>query len=117
MKLCTECHWEDWDRVVDIYSSAYDSLPEYINDETTYKIIILEKGVLELKTDLFKGEVRAPALMMLTQKDHIEYKIVKSVKAEWAKDDRWFTIDGRPLQGKPAGKGLYIHDGRLLQIR
>lgn len=82
MKLCTECHWEDWDRVVDIYSSAYDSLPEYINDETTYKIIILEKGVLELKTDLFKGEVRAPALMMLTQKDHIEYKIVKSVKAD-----------------------------------
>ena len=82
MKLCTECHWEDWDRVVDIYSSTYDSLPEYINDETTYKIIILEKGVLELKTDLFKGEVRAPALMMLTQKDHIEYKIVKSVKAD-----------------------------------
>ena len=35
-----------------------------------------------MKTDLFKGEVRAPALMMLTQKDHIEYKIVKSVKAD-----------------------------------
>ena len=82
MKLCTECHWEDWDRVVDIYSSTYDSLPDYINDETTYKIIILEKGVLELKTDLFKGEVKAPALIMLTQKDHIDYKIVKSVKAD-----------------------------------
>lgn len=82
MKLCTECHWEEWDRIVDIYSSTYDSLPEYINDGTTYKIIILEKGVLEVKTDLFDGEVKAPALIMLTQKDHIDYKIVKSVKAD-----------------------------------
>lgn len=82
MKLCTECHWEEWDRIVDIYSSTYDSLPEYINDGTTYKIIILEKGVLEVKTGLFDGEVKAPALIMLTQKDHIDYKIVKSVKAD-----------------------------------
>jgi len=82
MKLYTECHWEEWERIVDIYSSTYDSLPEYINDETTYKIIILEKGVLEVKTDLYKGEVKAPALIMLTEKDRIDYKIVKSVKAD-----------------------------------
>ena len=82
MKLCTECHWNGWDRIVDIYSSAYDSLPEYINDETTYKIIILEKGVLDVKTDLYEGEVKAPALIMLSQKDNICYKTVKSVKAD-----------------------------------
>lgn len=82
MKLCTECHWDGWDRIVDIYSSAYDSLPEYINDETTYKIIILEKGVLDVKTELYEGEVKAPALIMLSQKDHIDYKTVKSVKAD-----------------------------------
>ena len=27
-------------------------------------------------------------------------------------DNGWFTLDGRMLQGKPAKKGLYIHNGR-----
>ena len=50
MKLYTECHWDGWDRIVDIYTEKADSLPAYINDDSTYKIIILEKGILEIKS-------------------------------------------------------------------
>ena len=42
---------------------------------------------------------------------------VKTVKADWAKDGRWFTIDGRTLPGKPAKSGLYIHEGRVVLVR
>ena len=31
MRLCTECHWDDWDRIVDIFPERCDKLPGYIN--------------------------------------------------------------------------------------
>ena len=36
---------------------------------------------------------------------------------EPAKDHGWFTIDGRQLLAPPTGKGMYIHDGKLLLIK
>ena len=35
MNLCTECFWDGWDKIVDIYTDKYDSFPDYINDEGT----------------------------------------------------------------------------------
>ena len=80
MKLCTECRWDGWDRIVDIYTDTYESLPEYINAENRYKIVILEKGILNIQSRDISGEVKAPALILLSQKDEISYKIVKAVK-------------------------------------
>ena len=82
MKLCTECHWEGWDRIVDIYSDSYESLPDYVNSCDRYKIIILEKGVLKIKSGSAEYDAKAPALILLSQNDSITYKIVKSVKAD-----------------------------------
>lgn len=105
MKLYTECHWEGWDRIVNIYpyrggslpdrrkhitpaapsepskATPTPALPEYINDNTTYKIIILEKGILEITGRKNTREVRAPALIGLTEKDVLEYRIVKDIRA------------------------------------
>lgn len=36
---------------------------------------------------------------------------------EPAKDYGWYTIDGRQLLSPPTGKGIYIHDGKLLLIK
>ena len=80
MKLCTECQWDGWDRIVDIYTDTYESLPEYINADNRYKIVILEKGILNIQSRDINGEVKAPALILLSQKDEISYKIVKAVK-------------------------------------
>lgn len=80
MKLCTECHWDGWDRVVDIYPERSDKLPEYINDPENYKVIILEKGSLEIRSEGQTRVVKAPALIGLSQKDFLDYKILHGIK-------------------------------------
>ena len=32
-------------------------------------------------------------------------------------DDAWYTLDGRRLDSKPFGKGLYVHDGKKVMIK
>ena len=81
MKLCTECHWDGWDRIVDIYPERSNKLPEYINDPDNYKIIILEKGTLEIRSEGRNRTVKAPALLGLSQKDVLDYKILQGIKA------------------------------------
>lgn len=82
MRLCTECFREDWDRIVDIYPETCTALPEYINDDSTYKLLILEKGILEIKSGDEDCEVKAPALVLLSQKDRPVYRIMQPIKAE-----------------------------------
>ena len=81
MKLYTECHWDGWDRIVDIYPDRCNAIPEYINDDSTYKIIILEKGILEITSSGEKREVKAPAIIGLTQYDKLECRVIQSIKA------------------------------------
>jgi hypothetical protein len=38
-------------------------------------------------------------------------------KEENVQSERWFTLDGRMLQGKPSQKGLYIKNGSKIVIR
>lgn len=81
MKLYTECHWDGWDRIVDIYTENCDRFPEYINDRSTYKIIVLEQGVLELISGSEKYETKAPALILLNQNDVFDCRIIQDFKA------------------------------------
>ena len=81
MKLYTECHWDGWDRIVDIYTDRCDSIPACINDTGTYKIIMLEKGVLEITSSGGKCEVTAPALIGLARDDVLDCRIRKTIKA------------------------------------
>ena len=96
MKLYTECHWDGWDRIVDIYPERCDALPEYINDDTTYKVIVLEKGSLEISDSGKKNEVKAPALIGLTQKDKPSFKILQNIKGPSAKQFCFGTGNKHP---------------------
>lgn len=82
MNLYTECFWDDWDRIVDIYPERCTKLPEYINDDSTYKMIILEKGILQTEISNDPCEVKAPALILLSQNDRINYRIMQPIKAD-----------------------------------
>ena len=31
--------------------------------------------------------------------------------------DKWFTIDGRQLIGKPTAKGVYLHNGKTIVVK
>ena len=82
MKLCTECHWDDWDRIVDIYAERTSSIPDYINTEDRFKLIILDKGAMHIECGDEKIDVKAPSVIMLSQKDKIKVKILKPVKLQ-----------------------------------
>ncbi|MBP5414778.1 MAG: helix-turn-helix transcriptional regulator [Lachnospiraceae bacterium] len=82
MKLYTECFWDDWDRIVDIYVEKNDRFPEYINDETTYKIVVVEKGTLSLKMDGRDYVAKAPALILLSNKDKADFKIMEKIRVD-----------------------------------
>ena len=38
-------------------------------------------------------------------------------KMDDGRDDKWYTLDGRQLQGKPTTKGLYINNGNKVVIK
>ena len=82
MILRTECHWDDWDRIVDIYPERCEAFPEYINDDATYKLIILEKGILHVKTNGTTINVKAPALILLSEKDVFDFRVMQKIKAQ-----------------------------------
>ena len=81
MRLCTECHWEDWDRIVDICPERSDTIPEHVNDEDNYKIILLEKGSVEMYSGKEKRVIKAPALIELSQRDKFDCVIKSGIKA------------------------------------
>jgi hypothetical protein len=56
----------------------------------------------------------APSLTLSTD-DTTEVEEVRG-KMEDKGDERWYTLDGRMLQGKPTQKGLYIRNGRKVVI-
>ena len=66
---------------VDIFPERCDKLPGYINDNENYKIIILEKGALEIKNGNEICTVKAPALIQLSQKDNPDYRVLMNIKA------------------------------------
>lgn len=82
MKLYTECFWEDWHRIVDIYTERVTAIPEYINDSETYKIVILEKGILQIKNKDEQCEIKAPSMLLLSQNDIFDIKIMQAIKAD-----------------------------------
>lgn len=59
------------------------------------------------------GTNSAPKLVICS-----EVTEVKEVNASLeVKDDSWYTIDGRKLNGKPTAKGVYINNGHKIVIK
>jgi hypothetical protein len=41
----------------------------------------------------------------------------KLVNSEEVNSEKWYSLDGRKLQGKPTTKGLYIVNGRKVVVK
>ena len=80
MRLCTECHWDGWDRIVDILPERCDGIPEHVNDDENYKIVLLEKGTIDITFRGKKRTVKGPALIELSQRDRIDAKARTNIK-------------------------------------
>ena len=72
MVLCTRSKDVNWDRIVDIYVDDDHDLSLHINDENNFKLLVIQSGVLHL---MEQGKVRyvlAPAVVLLSNREHLE---------------------------------------------
>ena len=75
----------------------------------------------------YKGERIAPYRAYLTHNEvssGAKYHIIFDIEDETRLDlipttseTGWYTLDGRPLQGKPAQRGIYITSGRKVMVK
>ena len=42
---------------------------------------------------------------------------IEEVRSEEVNSEKWYDMNGRPLQSKPTKKGLYIHNGQKVVIK
>lgn len=42
---------------------------------------------------------------------------INDVKRETTTNNRYYTLDGRQIVGKPTVKGIYIHNGRKVMVK
>ncbi|MBP5655440.1 MAG: helix-turn-helix transcriptional regulator [Clostridiales bacterium] len=82
MRLCTECHWDGWDRIVDIYAERTTTVPDHINADDRFKLVIVEKGAMHIDCGKEKIDVKSPSIILLSHKDKIKVKILKPVKLQ-----------------------------------
>ncbi len=72
MELYTKSKEIDWNRIVELYVDDENAISPYINDDSTYKVVILQMGTLHIKDGEHIRYVFAPALILLSNKEKIE---------------------------------------------
>ena len=65
MNLYTKSHDPDWDRTVHIIVDECDGISESVNNESVYKIVLLDKGTLSFESAGIKKVVSAPSVILL----------------------------------------------------
>ncbi len=81
MKLCTISLDSEWDRIVDIYVDEHSGLSSEINNEETFKLLIIRKGVLHLKVQEKIRYILAPAMILLSNKDRLEVEHIDRLES------------------------------------
>jgi hypothetical protein len=127
----------DWEKDNMLISTDYAE-PEETEDDVTYVTLILagsgEKrgfhplstggylpenvAVLQIEKEDFeawKGSGAAPLHLEIDGADVTAISTMKVISTP--ADDAWYTISGVRMEGKPAQKGVYIHQGKLIVIK
>ncbi len=72
MDLCTKSTDIYWNRIVDLYVDREQDCSLYINDGNTFKLLIVKSGVLHIKEEEKIRYIVAPAIILLSNQDHLE---------------------------------------------
>ena len=127
----------DWEEDNMLISTDYAE-PEETEDDVTYVNLILagsgaERGFHPLSTggylpdhvavllikkedfEAWKGSGAAPLHLEIEGGDVTAISTMKVISTP--ADDAWYTISGVRMEGKPAQKGVYIHQGKLIVIK
>ena len=78
------------------------------------------RGYFQLKNGLTVSDSNGPAPGLNIQMNFGETTSLSEkgiVNSEQFATARWYTLDGRKLNGKPTQKGVYIHNGKKIVIK
>lgn len=127
----------DWEKDNMLISTDYAE-PEETEDDVTYVTLILagsgeNRGFHPLSTggylpenvavllikkedfEAWKGSGAAPLHLEIDGADVTAISTMKVISTP--AEDAWYTISGVRMEGKPAQKGVYIHQGKLIVIK
>jgi hypothetical protein len=127
----------DWEKDNMLISTDYAE-PEETDEGVTYTTLILagsgenrgfhplstggylpeNVAVLQIEKEDFeawKGSGAAPLHLEIDGADVTAISTMKVISTP--ADDAWYTISGVRMEGKPAQKGVYIHQGKLIVIK
>lgn len=127
----------DWEEDNMLISTDYAE-PEETDEGVTYTTLILagsgaERGFHPLSTggylpdhvavllikkedfEAWKGSGAAPLHLEIEGGDVTAISTMKVISTP--ADDAWYTLSGVRMEGKPAQKGVYIHQGKLIVIK
>ncbi len=127
----------DWEKDNMLRMADYAE-PEETDEGVTYTTLILagsgtERGFHPLSTggylpenvaillikkedfEAWKGSGAAPLHLEIDGADVTAISTMKVISTP--ADDAWYTISGVRMEGKPAQKGVYIHQGKLIVIK
>lgn len=127
----------DWEKDNMLISTDYAE-PEETDEGVTYTTLILagsgeNRGFHPLSTggylpenvavllikkedfEAWKGSGAAPLHLEIDGADVTAISTMKVISTP--ADDAWYTISGVRMEGKPAQKGVYIHQGKLIVIK
>lgn len=127
----------DWDEE-NMLAEGYYNEPEETFGGVTYVTFILagsgaERGfhplskegylpehvaVLLIKKEDFEAWKNSGAAPLHLEIDGADVTAISTMKViSTPADDAWYTISGVRMEGKPAQKGVYIHQGKLIVIK
>lgn len=127
----------DWEKDNMLISTDYAE-PEETEDDVTYVNLILagsgeKRGFHPLSTggylpenvavlqiekedfEVWKGSGAAPLHLEIDGADVTAISTMKVISTP--AEDAWYTLSGVRMEGKPAQKGVYIHQGKLIVIK
>jgi AraC family L-rhamnose operon regulatory protein RhaS len=78
MRLCTKSYNPDWGRIVEMVVEKNGSLAENIKDKTVFKLILHEKGEINLNNNDNSFTIKEPSLIFLSDKDRPDIKVVSN---------------------------------------
>lgn len=76
----------------------------------------MEKGKFYVDNPNFQGGGISNAPLHIVFDDTTDVGEVKWMMDD-GKDDKWYSLDGRCLNGKPTKKGLYLKDGKKIVVK
>ena len=77
MKLYTKSYNPDWGRIVNMVVEKSDKLSDTIKDKTVFKMIVHEKGEIELSEGGKSFKIKEPSLIMISDRNLPDFKNIR----------------------------------------